>query len=1159
MDEIEADARVTELTAEMAWLRRLARALLRTDGADDLAQDAWLVATEQAPGDGRPLRPWLGRVLVNLVRMRARSRTRRELREARSAELVEPAPRPDDLVQRLELQQLVGGEVLALAEPYRATVLLHYFEELTCAEIARRLALPEGTVRRRLKVALDELRARIATKDRTNGGGLAALAPLAGIGPSSQPATSVALGVIAMKKLLTVVVVLLLLVLGGVLWTTRGTHESATHRSSDDHGTTSVGAAAAAMAASVHDDPIPSWLAQPGARSRRVAGRVTFRGAPVGGAIVELASIASESGLISAPHRTTNAAGEFDFGPQPAMPFSVRASAPGKASARRDVDLRDPHGAPPSDRLELELGACGAALVGTVRDASGGPIAKARIARLANGRVAVMGGPGVSSDDKGGYELCLETRWPGWASVEVSADGYAAITLTTVVPGRLHVDFALVPEATITGRVIRDDTHAPVPQAYVFVPAGRWGTESTPLRGAFTDASGHFRIDRMSAGRHLVFARAEGLTETAFGTPVVVGVGQTSVELELRLEAGSTIRGTVVDDGKPVAGARVTALDGARGTASAISQDDGAFVLTGVPRGDIQFGAPPFDVVSPKSFHVSQPTHDGVTIEVEPLGTIIGQVVRGKRPVPGASIDISGPNAGDLEPVRTNAEGRFEARGLRPGPWTLFASNDRAGAFGRAPVVQLARGQTAEVTIDLAYAASISGRVIDQTGSPVPGVTVVFSNTQSDDAGITATSTDGTFRAAMMTGGGQYRPAVRRSLSSSAPLPPASGSEFPLVTLADGDADVTGVVLTVQLDHLSIAGKVVDSAGAPVPDARVVADAMQGGEAPGFARGLQDPADTTNVDGQFSIDDLPAGSYALRARSAAGVEATLPGIPAGRSDITLVIPSAGGIDVTTVGFKTAPQVTAVRNDGSSAPIAGTPQPGGFAIRNLSPGSYVVVARTPAEAASAVVEVAAGRTSRTTLTSAGTGTVAGRVRDFRTGAPIEGMTCRALPRVGATLTPFSPGDGVRTDAQGAFSIAAAPAGEIAVSCDGLWRNYSDGLRLITLQPAQRTELDVPVVAWSQEPGTTLGGFGAALDPLALVPRLVHVQPGGPSAAAGLQEGDVIVSVDAASVTELSPRGVFVLLVNHPPGTKVKLGVTRAGKTVTGEITLGDAPH
>jgi S1-C subfamily serine protease len=154
---------------------------------------------------------------------------------------------------------------------------------------------------------------------------------------------------------------------------------------------------------------------------------------------------------------------------------------------------------------------------------------------------------------------------------------------------------------------------------------------------------------------------------------------------------------------------------------------------------------------------------------------------------------------------------------------------------------------------------------------------------------------------------------------------------------------------------------------------------------------------------------------------------------------------------------------------------------------------------------------------------------------------------------------APGEGTRTDAQGAFVIAAAPAGQIVVSCGGLWRNYSDGARLVTLAPAQRADLDVPVVAWSEEPGTTLGGIGAELEDRVLVPQLVRVQPAGPAGTGGFHDGDLVVTVDGASVTELSPHGVWALIVNRSPGTKVKLGVTRAGKSVTGEITLGDAPQ
>lgn len=1163
MENAGPDPQLAELTAEMAWLRRLARALLHGDEAQDLAQDAWLVAATERPADGRPLRPWLSRVVRNLARMKVRGRARREARESASA-ATETEASPAELVQRVELQQLVAGEVLRLSEPYRSTLLLHYFEELTCAEIARRLGVPEGTVRRRLKVALDEIRARLAAHERTPGG-LAVLAPLAGPALPSQPVTSLAPGALVMKKV-GIAVVVLILIVAAVLWSTRGEQTPSTGAegsAGSAGGARSAGSAAASAGTNVssHSAGFPAWLIQPDVKPRRIAGRVTFLGAPVAGASVELASVASESGLVTAPRRTTTSAGEFDFGMQPALTWSVRASDAGKAGTSVDVDLRNPRTVPSPDLLELPLGACTAAMFGTVRDASGGPIVWAQIARLPDGRSAVPGGVTVKSNDVGAYELCVETRWPGVVSVEVSAEGYVAITGIAIVPGRLRFDFALIPEATVVGRVIRDDNGDPIVNAYVFVPPGPPGSDSAPLRGTFTDGSGHFRLDRMTAGRHLVFARAEGMSESPQATPAVVGVGQTSVEIEIRLEVGAVIRGTVVDGGRrPIAGALVAATD-PRVVATAVSQEDGSFVLTGVPRNEIRFTARPYDVVKPTTLQVSQAKHDGVILEVEPLATIIGHVMRGKQPVPGANIDLRGPNDRELRPISADGSGRFEARGLRPGPWSVYAEDTRIGAFGGVPeTVQLGRGETKEVTIDITFAASIAGRVIDQNGSAVAGVTVVFRHTSSDDAGQATTDVDGNYRAATMTGGGNYQPAVMRNVLTSTRMQPAGGEPFPVIALADGTSAVTGVVLAVQIDHLVIAGKVVDDDGAPVADVRVVTELFEKNAEPRFRWASPDPADTTNVDGQFSIKDLPAGTYALRARSAAGIETTLVGIRAGRSDVTLVLPAAGAIEVTTAGFKTAPQVSATRTGGAvSAPIAATPQGSAFVLRNLSPGNYVVTARTASEAASAAVDVAAGRTIQTTLTSTGSGVVAGHVRAFRTGKPVEGMTCRAQPRLAAHSIGGGQGEGVRTDAQGAFLITAAPAGQIAVTCDGLWNNYSDGLRLITLQASQRVDIDVPVVAWSEASSVkTLAGMGAEIDEVAQVPRVVRVKPGGPAALAGFLDGDVIVSVDGVSVTELSPGGVQIVLVNRPPGSKVKVGVTRGAKTVTGEITLREAP-
>jgi len=336
----------------------------------------------------------------------------------------------------------------------------------------------------------------------------------------------------------------------------------------------------------------------------------------------------------------------------------------------------------------------------------------------------------------------------------------------------------------------------------------------------------------------------------------------------------------------------------------------------------------------------------------------------------------------------------------------------------------------------------------------------------------------------------------------------------------------------------------------------VIAELTENNTAPQFAAVVQAPAGTTDVEGRFSIADLLDGTYALRARSPAGIDGTLLGVRAGRDDVTLVLPSAGAIEATVTGFKSPPQVTAlaVGSHWSSAPAQGTQQSNVVSFRNLAPGSYLVTARTPTEGESELVEVTGRRTAQVTLASKGSGVIAGRVREFRSSKPIEGMMCRAVPRVGTTATAMAFGEGVRTDARGAF-LLDAPAGDIAVWCDGLWSQYAEGLRMITPSPTQRLDLDVPVVGWNEIIAQTMAGLGAEFDDRSLVPTFVRVKARGPAATAGFADGDVVTTVDGVSVTELSPRGVLVLIVNRVPGTKVKLTVMRAGKQIAGEVALG----
>lgn len=162
---------VEALLEHTSWLRSLARALLGEGGgdagaADDLVQDALVVALQRRePPAGNP-RSWLGGVLRNLARGRRRGELRRGRRER------ERGPHPDEpatheVLERADLQRRLIGHVFALEEPYRSTLLLRYFEGLSGEELARRQGVPASTARTHLARGLERLRARL---DAEHGG-----------------------------------------------------------------------------------------------------------------------------------------------------------------------------------------------------------------------------------------------------------------------------------------------------------------------------------------------------------------------------------------------------------------------------------------------------------------------------------------------------------------------------------------------------------------------------------------------------------------------------------------------------------------------------------------------------------------------------------------------------------------------------------------------------------------------------------------------------------------------------------------------------------------------------------------------------------------------------------------------------------------------------
>lgn len=66
----------------------------------------------------------------------------------------------------------------------------------------------------------------------------------------------------------------------------------------------------------------------------------------------------------------------------------------------------------------------------------------------------------------------------------------------------------------------------------------------------------------------------------------------------------------------------------------------------------------------------------------------------------------------------------------------------------------------------------------------------------------------------------------------------------------------------------------------------------------------------------------------------------------------------------------------------------------------------------------------------------------------------------------------------------------------------------------------------------------------------------VDPGGPSAAAGIQVGDVVTKIDGTTATGTDQ--LVEVTLRQRPGTKVAFEVDRSGRRGTVTVVLGNEP-
>lgn len=233
----------------------------------------------------------------------------------------------------------------------------------------------------------------------------------------------------------------------------------------------------------------------------------------------------------------TDSAGEVIFTALQCPPlYRLWATAPGYQGASFPERLSPPlRGAPRgSESITLTLRRTTTSIAGTVQDASGGPVAGARISVMDHGERQALC---LSGDD--GRFSCGAPEGASSLALHVIADGYADAFQIFTLPAP-HLRLSLFAEASLAG-IVTDEAGHPVADAEVLSKAsiaeGRpWPQSST------TDAQGRFRLARLRPGQHILVASAAHQSSAAEPFKIYVHPAEQRDDIVLKMQRGRRIR-----------------------------------------------------------------------------------------------------------------------------------------------------------------------------------------------------------------------------------------------------------------------------------------------------------------------------------------------------------------------------------------------------------------------------------------------------------------------------------------------------------------------------------------------------------------------------------------------------------------------------------------
>lgn len=768
-----------------------------------------------------------------------------------------------------------------------------------------------------------------------------------------------------------------------------------------------------------------------------------------------------ETGLFRADRLVPGAAYELRFARDGFAPRVIQVTAP-------EAGMRP-------DPLRVVLSA-GLTAGGRVLDRQNRPVSGARVelqptvASDAVARIRALRDPDpalsrkTSTDGTGRFEILnlaagafdLSVRAAGFAEARIPRieiqDGPGPVDLGTVM---------LEGEAAVRG-LVRSNDGRPVEGAEIrIVPSEPLPGDSSTAPDALSDAAGRFEIRSQRPGARLKLSAEKA----GYAPAQVSGVTAPSEEpILLVLSLRGSITGRVVDaDSRPVAGAVLraasTKLEMVEGLAiqggsvvEGRSRDDGTFVIEGVEPGPVELTASGAEWQE-SSLQLRLPAGqnlDGVELVLHEAALVEGRVL-GPDGTPVARAEIGRhepPRPGEIryrQPLAvSDAEGHYRIDGLAPGRLSLAASHPTLGQGLRELDAQ--PGDNA-VDFELAGGQTVSGKVLDPSGSPVADARVSLRSSSSAGGPADASSeADGSFHFEGISPG-SYRLEAGKEGEGRTPQP---------VPITVAEAPLAGIVL--ELASLgTIRGRILGLTVDELAQVQVSAGWGAGASAVGY-------------DGTYRIADLAPGAWKVVAdlpRTGRRAEGEVTLEP--ETDAELDLDFGDGLTLTgrlrKNGRALAGATVTLRSEAAPAWTETGPE-GLFELRGLVPGAYRLEVSDYRAGILLARQIQIDRDQNLAL-DLDTATLEGIVLDER--------ERQALGQVELTLTSLEGGDGAGIDrrtvssADGTFAFTDMAA--------GAWRlkanrpGYTQREQVLSLSgTSQRLEVVLDPAAGAAEAGS-----------------------------------------------------------------------------------------